>query len=160
MTLATPSPGSVSFIFGVVTMLAGLVGVSLGAFSATRLRPHYPRADPVVCAAGLLLSMPFMFGGAILCEYNTNWAYVLLFVGQVFLNLNWSIVADMLLVRREGREAGWGRGRGGLLGCFAAVGLKGVNRGLLVAGARRVKLVSFAMRRGSLIRLNRTKKHS
>jgi len=100
----------VSFIFGVVTMLAGLVGVSLGAFSATRLRPHYPRADPIVCAAGLLLSMPFMFGGAIMCEFNTNWAYVLLFFGQVFLNLNWSIVADMLLyvvvpTRRSTAEA-------------------------------------------------------
>ncbi|XP_043211074.1 protein spinster-like isoform X1 [Amphibalanus amphitrite] len=100
----------VSFIFGVVTMLAGLVGVSLGSFSATRLRPRFPRADPVVCAAGLLLSMPFMFGGAIVCQYSTNWAYVLLFIGQVFLNLNWSIVADMLLyvvvpTRRSTAEA-------------------------------------------------------
>ncbi|XP_037077335.1 protein spinster-like isoform X2 [Pollicipes pollicipes] len=100
----------VSFIFGVVTMLAGLVGVSLGSFAATWLRPRFPRADPIVCAAGLLLSMPFMFSGAIVCQYSTNWAYVLLFFGQVFLNLNWSIVADMLLyvvvpTRRSTAEA-------------------------------------------------------
>lgn len=100
----------VSFIFGVIAMLAGLVGVSVGVISATRLRARFPRADPLVCATGLLVSAPLMFLGAVVTEYSVVWAYVLFFFGQVFLNLNWSIVADMLLyvvvpTRRSTAEA-------------------------------------------------------
>merc|ERR1712227_531465 len=66
------SPTSVPFVFGVVTMMSGVVGVPLGMILSTKLKAKYPRADPVICGVGI-------------------------FIGEVFLNLNWSIVADILL---------------------------------------------------------------
>merc|ERR1712142_1381573 len=44
---------NVSFIFGVITMLAGIVGVIVGATSSTVLKRRFPRADPLICGAGL-----------------------------------------------------------------------------------------------------------
>ncbi|EFX84684.1 hypothetical protein DAPPUDRAFT_99565 [Daphnia pulex] len=57
---------SVSYIFGLIAMIAGLLGVPLGSFLGQKLRVRYQRADPIVCGMGLL-------------------------------NLNWAIVADILL---------------------------------------------------------------
>ena len=88
----------VSYIFGLIAMLAGLVGVPLGSFLGQKLRLTYPRADPLVCGAGLLLSTPFLLAGLLISEWNTTACFCVIFFGQVLLNLNWSIVADMCLV--------------------------------------------------------------
>jgi MFS family permease len=88
---------NVSFIFGAVTMASGIVGVPLGMFLSTKLKPQYPRADPVICGVGILVSAIFLTLGIINCRTNIILAFVLLFIGEVALNLNWSIVADMLL---------------------------------------------------------------
>merc|ERR1719244_1079776 len=87
----------VPFIFGVVTMMSGIVGVPLGMILSTKLKAKYPRADPVICAVGILVSALFLTIGMVLCNVNVILAFVLLFIGEVALNLNWSIVADMLL---------------------------------------------------------------
>jgi len=88
---------SVPFIFGAVTMTSGIVGVPLGMILSTKLKAKYPRADPVICACGILISALFLTIGMILCNVNIILAFVFLFIGEVALNLNWSIVADMLL---------------------------------------------------------------
>lgn len=88
---------SVPFIFGAVTMTSGIVGVPLGMILSTKLKAKYPRADPVICACGILISALFLTIGMILCNINIILAFVFLFIGEVALNLNWSIVADMLL---------------------------------------------------------------
>merc|ERR1712240_531536 len=88
---------SVPFIFGAVTMMSGIVGVPLGMILSTMLKAKYPRADPVICAVGILASAFFLSIGMVLCNVNIFLAFVLLFIGEVALNLNWSIVADMLL---------------------------------------------------------------
>lgn len=80
-------------------MLAGIVGLSLGLFLSQSLIGRYPRVDPLVCAAGLFISAPLLTGCTFAVTRNPTLAYVLLFFGQVALNLNWAIVADMLLVR-------------------------------------------------------------
>lgn len=90
---------SVSFIFGAITMTAGIIGVPLGAYLSTNLSKKYPRSDPVICAMGLLLSAPLISAAMIMVTQNAPLAYVLVFLGEVALNLNWAIVADMLLVR-------------------------------------------------------------
>lgn len=87
-----------SFYFGVITMVSGIIGVPLGAIAATKLRAKYLRADPLICAFGLLVSCPLIFGGALLAKNHETLCFALIFLGEVFLNLNWSIVADMLLV--------------------------------------------------------------
>lgn len=57
--LAPPLPPSL--IFGLITCLTGVLGVGLGVEISRRLRRSNPRADPLVCAAGLLGSSPFLF---------------------------------------------------------------------------------------------------
>lgn len=55
------TPGQVSYKFGVVTFVAGVTGVWLGAEIARRWRRHNMRADALVCAIGLILSAPVFF---------------------------------------------------------------------------------------------------
>jgi len=85
-------------MFGIIAMAAGLIGVPLGSFMAQRLKVRYPNADPLICAGGLLISAPLLFLGLALADKYNYLVLVLIFIGQVSLNLNWSIVADILLV--------------------------------------------------------------
>ncbi|CAG0896997.1 unnamed protein product [Darwinula stevensoni] len=105
-----PENDEVAYIFGLITMISGLIGVPLGAGLAQYLRTKYPRADPLICAVGLLLSAPFLFAASLVAHTDTKVAFALIFFGELFLNLNWSIVADILLyvvipTRRSSAEA-------------------------------------------------------
>ncbi|KAH8285024.1 hypothetical protein KR054_004016 [Drosophila jambulina] len=100
----------VAFKFGLITMVAGLLGVPLGSFMSTFMIKRYPTADPVICAFGLLLSAPLLTGATLLVNSSTAATYTLIFFGQLALNLNWAIVADILLyvvvpTRRSTAEA-------------------------------------------------------
>lgn len=89
----------VSLIFGSLTMISGIIGVPLGAYLAQRLRKKHARADPVICGFGLLISAPCIVAAMLLVSVNAPAAYCLIFIGEIALNLNWAIVADILLVR-------------------------------------------------------------
>lgn len=80
-------------------MISGIIGVPLGTFLTQRLKKDSCRNDPIVCAFGLLISAPLLAGGMIMITKNELIAYVLVFFGEIALNLNWAIVADILLVR-------------------------------------------------------------
>ena len=73
-----PPPPPPSLIFGLITCLTGVLGVGLGVEISRRLRRSNPRADPLVCAAGLLGSAPFLFlslasaRGSIVATYVSN----------------------------------------------------------------------------------------
>uniref|UniRef100_A0A8D8J1N7 Protein spinster n=1 Tax=Culex pipiens TaxID=7175 RepID=A0A8D8J1N7_CULPI len=100
----------VSFIFGAITMTTGIIGVPLGSYLSQRFNRKYPRADPYICAVGLILSAPLLAGAMLTVSANATLAYVLVFFGELALNLNWAIVADMLLyvvvpTRRSTAEA-------------------------------------------------------
>ncbi|XP_018904205.1 protein spinster isoform X2 [Bemisia tabaci] len=100
----------VTYKFGIITMIAGLLGVPLGSYIAQRLKPYYPRIDPYICAIGLLMSAPLLFFASVCAKSNITLCYIFIFFGQLFLNLNWSIVADILLyvvapTRRSTAEA-------------------------------------------------------
>jgi hypothetical protein len=91
---------SIPLIFGAETVLAGILGVLVGSLLGQRLRRDYPTADPLVCGVGLLLSAPFMVGTLILASgASAITTFTLMFYGQLFLNLNWSLVADITLVK-------------------------------------------------------------
>ena len=87
-------------MFGAITMAAGIIGVPCGTFIAQKLKKRFPRADPIICAFGLLISAPFLVGAMLLVSQNATAAYILIFIASVAINLNWAIVADILLVRR------------------------------------------------------------
>lgn len=80
-------------------MLAGIAGLTLGAYLSQSLKKRFPRCDPLICATGLFLSAPLLTGCTFVVTKNTTLCFILLFFGQVALNLNWAIVADILLVR-------------------------------------------------------------
>ena len=97
-TLKIFSVFSIAFVFGVMTMVAGIMGVPLGALLSTKLKVKFPRADPVICGVGLSITA-FLFFLSLIWAAETSIlvALVLIFLGEISLNLNWSIVADMLL---------------------------------------------------------------
>ncbi|XP_053684627.1 protein spinster isoform X2 [Sabethes cyaneus] len=100
----------VSYKFGVIAMVAGLLGVPLGSYVARQLRPQYPTCDPMICAVGLFCSSPLIFLALVLAKFNEGWCFFLVFFAQVSLNLTWSIIADILLyvvvpTRRSTAEA-------------------------------------------------------
>ncbi|XP_057322970.1 protein spinster [Microplitis mediator] len=100
----------VSFVFGLIAMLAGLIGVPLGSIMAQKLRVCYHQADPLICAVGLLISVPLIFFAVVTASINSTLCFILIFFGQLALNLTWSIVADILLyvvipTRRSTAEA-------------------------------------------------------
>lgn len=80
-------------------MLAGLIGVPSGSYMARKLRPLYPSCDPMICAAGLFCSSPLIYLALVVTKYSGAWCFFLVFFAEVSLNLTWSIVADILLVR-------------------------------------------------------------
>ncbi|CAH0715603.1 unnamed protein product, partial [Brenthis ino] len=87
----------VSFIFGALTMLSGLVGVPLGAWLGAALVRRWGRAHALICGAGLLASAPAMGLAMLLTDQSFYAPFALMFIGEVALNLNWAIVADMSL---------------------------------------------------------------
>lgn len=108
--IASANAASVAFVFGSIAMSAGLFGVPLGSYVGQVLRRRWEFADPLVCGVGLLLSFPLISAAMYLAEFDTPAAYGVVFFGQVFLNLNWSIVSDIVLyivipTRRSSAEA-------------------------------------------------------
>ncbi|KAK4300031.1 hypothetical protein Pmani_027733 [Petrolisthes manimaculis] len=101
---------NVAFVFGAIAMTAGLIGVPLGSILGQKLRIKIPYADPMVCGVGLLFSVPLFLGAIILAGLDTIASYVVVFFGQIFLNLNWAVVTDIVLyitipTRRSSAEA-------------------------------------------------------
>ncbi|DAA15368.1 protein spinster homolog 1 [Bos indicus] len=99
-----------SLIFGLITCLTGVLGVGLGVEISRRLRRTNPRADPLVCAAGLLGSAPFLFLALACARGSIVATYIFIFIGETLLSMNWAIVADILLyvvipTRRSTAEA-------------------------------------------------------
>ncbi|CAM2114844.1 unnamed protein product [Caretta caretta] len=86
-----------SLIFGLITCVTGFLGVGAGVEISQRLRRSNPRADPLVCAAGLLGSAPFLFLALVCAQGSSLATYVFIFIGETLLSLNWAIVADILL---------------------------------------------------------------
>uniref|UniRef100_A0A1L8DE93 Putative sugar transporter/spinster transmembrane protein n=2 Tax=Nyssomyia neivai TaxID=330878 RepID=A0A1L8DE93_9DIPT len=100
----------ISFMFGAVALLSGAIGVPLGSYLSQIFKKRFPRSDPIICALGLLISVPFGAAAMIVVSSSTAWAFTLLFFAELALNLNWAIVADILLyvvmpTRRSTAEA-------------------------------------------------------
>lgn len=100
----------ISIIFGAIAMAAGIVGVPLGAALSQWAKKRWSRGDPIICGTGLVVSAPCLALAMLLVSKSAVAAYLFMFFGQVALNLNWAIVADILLyvvvpTRRSTAEA-------------------------------------------------------
>ncbi|XP_035233028.1 protein spinster homolog 1-like isoform X2 [Stegodyphus dumicola] len=90
-------PQKAALIFGFITCVAGIVGVLIGSISSQYLRRLNARADPLICAFGVLASVPLVYAGVVIADSNLTLSWILIFLGEVCLCVNWTIVADMLL---------------------------------------------------------------
>lgn len=82
-------------------MLAGIAGVPLGSYIAQRMRPTHPTIDATLCGWSLLMSSPLVFFSLFGARFLSTACYVLVFFAMLLLNMTWSIVADILLVRKR-----------------------------------------------------------
>lgn len=89
----------VAFKFGVISMISGLLGVPIGGYLAQKLRSKFSNVDPQICAVGLLMSSPMVYLALVTASATVAMCYMSVFFGELLLNLNWSIVGDILLVR-------------------------------------------------------------
>lgn len=86
-----------TMIFGGIVCAAGFVGVSAGSSSAQYFRKIDGRADPLVCAIGIFVSVPFTFFGLMFAKSITGLSWILLFLSVTALSTNWAVVSDMVL---------------------------------------------------------------
>ena len=81
------TPEGIAYKFGIVMTLAGLLGVPSGSFIAQTLRHKIPNADPIVCGASLILSVPVLFFGFITARFSVDWCYGLTFLAGSYFRL-------------------------------------------------------------------------
>ncbi|XP_029467950.1 protein spinster homolog 2 isoform X2 [Rhinatrema bivittatum] len=86
-----------SLIFGAITCITGFLGVITGAGATKWCRLKTQRADPLVCAVGMLGSAIFICLIFVAAKSSSWGAYICIFVGETLLFSNWAITADMLM---------------------------------------------------------------
>jgi len=91
------SVSQVTIVFGVLACLGGLFGVVSGMFLSKQLRPRFQWVDPVICGASLLASIPFLVAGIYLTKDHLLTAFILILLGMILLNFNWSVAVDMTI---------------------------------------------------------------
>ena len=52
----------------------------------------------MICGVGVLLSVPLTLPAIGMAKDEVIRAFILIFVGQIFLNMNWAIIVDVSLV--------------------------------------------------------------
>ncbi|XP_072325267.1 protein spinster homolog 1-like isoform X2 [Scyliorhinus torazame] len=85
-----------NLIFGAITCVTGVLGIGIGAMTSKYLK-KIPHADPLICAVGMLSSSPCLFIAIVLAKHCIALTYFFIFLAEIFLALNWAIVADILL---------------------------------------------------------------
>nr|XP_023411908.1 protein spinster homolog 2 [Loxodonta africana] len=97
-TCSTPPCGAKdSLIFGAITCFTGFLGVVTGAGATRWCRLRTQRADPLVCAVGMLGSAIFICLIFVAAKSSIVGAYICIFVGETLLFSNWAITADILM---------------------------------------------------------------
>ncbi|GAB0197999.1 protein spinster 2-like [Grus japonensis] len=87
-----------SLIFGAITCFTGFLGVITGAGATKWCRLKTQRADPLVCAVGMLGSAIFICLIFVAAKSSIVGAYICIFIGETLLFSNWAITADILMV--------------------------------------------------------------
>ncbi|XP_030875029.1 uncharacterized protein LOC102729490 isoform X2 [Leptonychotes weddellii] len=64
-----------SLIFGILTVVTGIIGVVLGAEASRRYKKVNPRAEPLICACSLLIAAPCLYLALILAPVTLLASY-------------------------------------------------------------------------------------
>nr|XP_002119843.1 protein spinster homolog 1 isoform X1 [Ciona intestinalis] len=90
--------GDVSFVFGLITCVAGFIGVWAGAEWSKRWKARGQKnADALVCAIGLVIAAPLLLAGFQLATINLPSAWTFIFLADLAQCLTWTLVGDMTL---------------------------------------------------------------
>ena len=95
---------NISFVFGIITCAAGLIGVIIGSSISKGLRNQvgnaeaYVKADPVICAAGSLLATPLMFLALVFTVVRMDVGWILIFIAVTCMCINWAVNVDIMMV--------------------------------------------------------------
>ncbi|XP_018670661.2 protein spinster homolog 1 isoform X2 [Ciona intestinalis] len=90
--------GDVSFVFGLITCVAGFIGVWAGAEWSKRWKARGQKnADALVCAIGLIIAAPLLLAGFQLATINLPSAWTFIFLADLAQCLTWTLVGDMTL---------------------------------------------------------------
>lgn len=81
-------------------MASGILGVTVGSLLSQKLVEKHAFADPFICGIGLLVSAPLIAAAIVTTSYLAHVPLILILFAQFSLNLNWPILADILLVRK------------------------------------------------------------
>ncbi|XP_041626650.1 protein spinster homolog 3 isoform X8 [Vulpes lagopus] len=95
--ITDPCSNQDSLIFGILTVVTGIIGVVLGAEASRRFKRVNPRAEPLVCACSLLAAAPCLYLALLLARTTFTVSYVFLALGELLLSCNWAVVAEILL---------------------------------------------------------------
>ncbi|KAM9043757.1 sphingosine-1-phosphate transporter SPNS2 isoform 1-T2 [Megaptera novaeangliae] len=108
-----PCAAKDSLIFGAITCFTGFLGVVTGAGATRWCRLRTQRADPLVCAVGMLGSAIFICLIFVAAKSSIVGAYICIFVGETLLFSNWAITADILMGQVQTLRQPGLRSRGG-----------------------------------------------
>ncbi|XP_053131239.1 protein spinster homolog 3 [Hemicordylus capensis] len=95
--LKEPCNATNSLIFGGMTIATGILGVVSGAKAARRYKKVNAKADPLICALGLLASAPCLYLAIMLAGESIMATYIFVALGEFLISLNWAVVTDILL---------------------------------------------------------------
>jgi len=84
------SSASAALIFGGITAGTGVAGTIMGSVFSRRWMKKTQAIDAYICAMGMLGSVPFMAMALPVTAYSMIGAWVLIFLGEIFLCLNWA----------------------------------------------------------------------
>lgn len=108
----TPPNTGIAKIFGAITASSGIIGVVAGTFLSSKWKTKTASSQPDcwVSAIGLIASAPLLYLALVYAQYDPTSTWVLVFLGEILLCLDWAIVTDILLyvtvpTRRSTAEA-------------------------------------------------------
>ncbi|XP_063906150.1 protein spinster homolog 3-like [Zophobas morio] len=90
-------PYVVSSIFELIIHMSSIVGLLAAYLISRKLKEKYPRADPLMCSIALLTATPLAIITTYLSNKDQISTYVVLFFGNVCLNMIWAITMDICL---------------------------------------------------------------
>ena len=61
------------------------------------LRSKFAWIDPVICGVSLIISLPILIGGVLIARNMIIVSFIIVFLGMIFLNFNWSVAVDMTM---------------------------------------------------------------
>ena len=75
------------------TIITSILGMGMSVW----LRPKFHWIDPIICGGSLLISLPFLIWGVMIARNTILVSFIIVFIGMIFLNFNWSVAVDMTM---------------------------------------------------------------